>query len=201
MLVPISWLKKYVKIKMPLKKLAGRLTEAGLSVEAIIKDKGETIFDIEVTPNRPDCLSIVGIAREVAAIEKFKGKLPLIKELPKPKKTLPIKHDIKDYKLTPRYSAVIIDGVKVKPSPLWLQKRLKAIGLRPINDLVDISNYVMFELGSPLHAFDYDTLQPKKIGTIFRRPFHWLCAFSCLSLCQLWPDCAYGRYERYSCRN
>src|SRR4030043_443910 len=163
MLVPLAWLKDYVEIKMPLSRLVERLTEIGLAVEGTNKQGKEMILDLEVTPNRPDWLSLLGIAREIAAISQVKVKLPPIKELTPPKKSLTIKQIITYPQDTPRYSAVIIDQVKIKPSPLWMQARLKMIGLRPINNLVDITNYVMFELGNPLHAFDYDTLQPKRI--------------------------------------
>lgn len=162
MLAPLSWIKEYVEIKMPFKRLVERLTEIGLAVESIKKENGDIILNLEVTPNRPDWLSIAGIAREIAAICQTKVKLPKIKTLPKPKKILPIKI-VNDFSLIPRYTAIIIDNVKVKPSPPWMQERLKMVGLRPINNLVDITNYVMLELGNPLHAFDYDTLHPKQM--------------------------------------
>lgn len=162
MLAPLSWLKDFVEINLPVQKLADRLTEVGLAAEAIHKESDDIIFDLEVTPNRPDWLSILGIGREVAAICQTKVKPPKIRELPKPKHKLPIKI-VNDFSLIPRYTAVIVDNLKVKPSPLWLQERIKKVGLRPINNLVDITNYVMFELGNPLHAFDYNKLNPKQI--------------------------------------
>src|SRR5581483_4414684 len=161
MLVPLSWLKEYVPVKLPLPRLIERLTEVGIGVEAVHKKEEETILELEITPNRPDLLSMVGIAREVAAIEKEKVKLPKA-TIPKPKKKLPLTVKV-DYSLSPRVSAIIISDVQVKDSPLWLGERLSAIGLRSINNVVDTTNFVMFELGIPLHAFDYDQIKGAKM--------------------------------------
>ena len=118
---------------------------------------GDTILELELTPNRPDCLGIVGVAREVSA---FTGA-----ELRPPSAEYPAGNDevaslarvvIQDPDLCPRYTASVIRGVKIGPSPKWLADALAGIGERPINNVVDITNYVMFELGQPLHAFDYD---------------------------------------------
>lgn len=161
MLVPLSWLKDFVDIKLPLKKLCLKLTEAGLSVEKVIKEKDDTILELEITPNRPDCLSIIGIAREAAVIEKTKIKNLNSKIIDqKIKKPLKIKI-INDFNLCPRYTGIIIENITIKSSPLFIQERLKKIGLRPINNLVDFSNYVMFELGNPIHCFDYDAILDK----------------------------------------
>ncbi len=172
MLIPLSWLKEFVDIKLPFLELAKRLSEAGLTVEKWDEREGDIIFDPEVTPNRPDWLSVYGIAREIAAITKEKLQVKRLRErklsaqsaqsekleFKTPKSKLPI--EIKpDYKLAPRLTAVILSGVKITESPVWLQKRIKQIGLRPINNLVDISNYIMWEQGSPLHIFDYDLIR------------------------------------------
>jgi phenylalanyl-tRNA synthetase beta chain len=125
---------------------------------------GETVLDIDVTANRPDCLSVVGIAREVAAICGQKIHIPEIsyEETSDPiEKQINI--DIIDSELCPRYCASLITGVKIKDSPAWLQERLIACGQRPINNIVDITNYVMLEYGQPLHSFDYARLKGKKI--------------------------------------
>ncbi|MDO8686740.1 MAG: phenylalanine--tRNA ligase subunit beta [Candidatus Berkelbacteria bacterium] len=163
MLAPLSWLKKYVDIKMNPSELAERLTEVGLGCEKITRVDGDVIFEFEITPNRPDLLSIVGIAREIAAIEKKNIKLPKAKvdvQKVKPSKTLPL--DIEtDPKINPRFTGIIINGISVKESPKWLQERLIKIGQRPINNIVDITNYVMLELGNPIHAFDYDKIEGK----------------------------------------
>lgn len=160
MLAPLSWLKEYVDIKLTPKELAEKLTEVGLGVEKITKTSDDVILELEITPNRPDCLSIVGIAREIAAIERKKIKFN-IKPIPKPSGKLPFKiHN--DFKLLEHYSCVIIKNVDIKDSPEWLKKRLNQLGSRSINNIVDITNYVMFELGVPLHAFDYDLIDGKE---------------------------------------
>ncbi len=161
MLAPLSWLKEYVKITLPPKKLGESLTEVGLGTEKIINVDNDTIFEFEITPNRPDLLSIIGIAREIAAIENVKIKLPkttIDVEKNKPKQILPL--TIKtDFSINPRFTGIIIDGVKVGESPAWLKERLIKAGQRPINNIVDITNYVMFELGNPIHTFDYDKIK------------------------------------------
>jgi len=160
MLAPLSWLKDYIDITIKPKELGERLTEIGLGTEKITKTDEDVVFDLEITPNRPDLLSIIGIAREIAAIEGKKVRLPKIKtdlKKIKPEKKLPI--TIKtDPKINPRFTAIIIDEIKVGESPKWLKDKLIKIGQRPINNIVDITNYVMFELGNPIHAFDYDKI-------------------------------------------
>lgn len=158
MLVPLSWLAEYVKITTPLDKLSDKLTEAGVGVEGIEKKGDDSILDLEITPNRPDLLSIVGVAREVAAIENVAVNLPKIKtSFGKPSKILPF--TIKpNYKVNPRFTGIIVTGVRVDDSPKWLKDKLENIGQRPINNIVDITNFVMYELGNPLHAFDYDRI-------------------------------------------
>lgn len=162
MFAPLSWLKDYVEITLSTKELAWRLTELGLGVETVKKVDGEEVLELEITPNRPDLLSIVGIAREIAAIENRKINLPS-NGIPVATKKLPLKVN-NNFSLFHRYSAVIIDNIKIKPSPAWLQQRLILLGLRPINNIVDITNYVMFELGIPLHAFDYDEIKGHEIN-------------------------------------
>jgi len=157
MLAPLSWLKEYVDITLTTKELGEKLTEVGLGCEKIIKTSDDTIFELEMTPNRPDCLSIIGIAREIAAIENKKIKFPKLGHLSKPKKILPL--TIKtDSKINPRFTGIIITGIKVGESPKWLKDRLEEMNQRSINNIVDITNYVMLELGNPIHAFDYDKI-------------------------------------------
>jgi len=159
MLAPLSWLKEYVTITLPPKKLGDRLTEVGLGTEKIHTTKEDTVFDLEITPNRPDLLSIIGVAREVAAIEQKKLNFPKLKTNLKPTAPiLPLKIKT-NYEINPRFTAIIIDGITVKESPLWLKKRLEQMGQRTINNIVDITNYVMLELGNPLHAFDYHKIK------------------------------------------
>jgi phenylalanyl-tRNA synthetase beta chain len=125
---------------------------------------GDVIFDLDVTPNRPDCLSVIGIAREVAALTGQEVRLP---DIVYDEKAAPIEQqisiDITAPDLCPRYSASLITGVKIAPSPRWLQQRLLAGGMRPINNVVDVTNFVMLEYGEPLHAFDYSQVRGKKI--------------------------------------
>ncbi|MFC1962545.1 phenylalanine--tRNA ligase subunit beta [Chloroflexota bacterium] len=123
---------------------------------------GDVILDIEVTPNRPDWLSITGIAREVAALTGQAISIPPISY--KVDRTAEeVSVSILDSTLCPRYCAALISGVKVEPSPPWIQRRLIQYGMRPINNIVDITNYVMLEYGQPLHAFDYAKLKGPKI--------------------------------------
>ena len=117
------------------------------------------IFEVDITPNRADALSHYGVARDLAAYYQFHGKslkasFPELKKLEKIG-DLPINISIKDHQACPRYSGITIKGVNVTESPGWLKKRLVAIGLVPVNNIVDVTNYVMFEIGQPLHAFDY----------------------------------------------
>ena len=125
---------------------------------------GDTVLDLDVTANRPDCLSVVGIAREVAAITGEKTHIPEI-EYAETDTLIGDKIDIEilDPDLCPRYTASLITDITIKDSPAWLQERLIACGQRPINNIVDITNYVMLEYGQPLHSFDYDTIGGKKI--------------------------------------
>lgn len=127
---------------------------------------GDTVFDIEITPNRPDALSHIGIARELAAWFRKDVNYPAIKFQGETHGSRPdILADIKveSPKDCPLYIGIAIAGVKVGPSPAWMQERLKAIGLRPINNLVDVGNYVMLELGQPLHVFDAKKIGGRKI--------------------------------------
>lgn len=161
MLAPLSWIKDYVDTKLDPKTLGDRLTEVGLGTEKIQRGETDVIFEFDITPNRPDLLSIIGIAREIAAIEDKKIKYPKAISLSKkPAKFLPLKIET-DYKINPRFTSIIIDNVKIGKSPDWLIGRLIKIGQRPINNIVDITNYVMFELGNPIHAFDYSKIKGK----------------------------------------
>ena len=128
-------------------------------------DLDDTVFDIEVTTNRPDAFCIVGLAREAAAIlgGKFSWKEPVLPSLPKTAKPLDLTVRNQATRLCTRYQAVVVDGVTVGPSPWWLKNRLRMSGIRPINNIVDITNYVMLEYGQPMHAFDYAQLANRTI--------------------------------------
>jgi len=125
---------------------------------------GDVIFDLDVTPNRPDCLSVIGVAREIAALTGGPLRLSSIhyEELEDSIGSF-ASVDIAEPDLCPRYCASLITGIKIAPSPSWLQQRLNSCGMRPINNVVDVTNYVMLEYGQPLHAFDYHKLKGQQI--------------------------------------
>jgi phenylalanyl-tRNA synthetase beta chain len=131
----------------------------------------DVVLEIEVTPNRPDCLSVFGIAREVAALTRGRLRPPsaALAEDPPAVETLAAV-TIEDPDLCRRFTARVITGVTVRPSPAWLAQRLRAAGLRPINNVVDVTNYVMWELGHPLHAFDHALLEGRRIVVRRARP-------------------------------
>ena len=163
MKIPYSWLKDYVNVgAMKADEMAEHLTTAGLEVVLIDKIGKDAIFDIEITPNRPDCLSILGIAREAAASLGAKLKGPKVRL---PKTTIKDKPaiELKDKQLCLRYTARVLRNIKVGPSPKWLTDRLEKMGLRPVNNVADITNFCLFELGHPTHAFDYDRIKGKVI--------------------------------------
>ncbi len=132
---------------------------------------GDTILDVGVTPNRPDCLSMVGIAREVAALTGGEAREP---DYGYPEEGEGIKGRVKveiaDPDLCSRYVATLIEGIRIGPSPGWMQERLIAAGMRPINNIVDVTNYVMLELGQPLHAFDFSRLSGGRVIVRRARP-------------------------------
>ncbi len=135
----------------------------GTPLERII-DLTDTIFDLEITPNRPDCLSHLGVARELKALTglplKYHSANPV--ELDSPTASM-LELEIADTDGCPRYTARIVTDIKVGPSPLWLKSKLHYLGIRPINNVVDVTNYVMLETGQPLHAFDYERIAGRKI--------------------------------------
>jgi len=136
----------------------------GLAVDAVESHNADSVLDVEVPSNRPDCLSHVGIAREITAIDTGELHVP---DVTQPKTDGRAEEftsvEIKDSDLCPRYAARLVRGVKIGPSPDWLVKRLEAIGQRPINNVADVTNYVLHEVGQPLHAFDFAQLEGQKI--------------------------------------
>ncbi|MGH7316319.1 MAG: phenylalanine--tRNA ligase subunit beta, partial [Candidatus Rokuibacteriota bacterium] len=129
------------------------------------------ILDIEITPNRPDALSVVGVAREVSALTGAPFRFPKVQTAEgEPEAAALAALDIQAPDLCPRFCARVITGLTVKPSPPWLAQRLRAVGLRPINNLVDVTNYIMWELGQPLHAFDLDALAQHTVVVRRARP-------------------------------
>lgn len=160
MKLPLNWLKTYIQPGLPADVLADKLTMSGSKVESVETVSGEPVIDIEVTTNRPDTLSILGLAREVSALT---GKPVLFPKTPvlKPVKGQagPIRVEISDSKECSFYTARVIEGLRVAASPSDIQARLNSMGSRPISNIVDVTNYVMFETGQPLHAFDLDKLK------------------------------------------
>ena len=136
--------------------------EIGTAFKTTLSSDEDYIIEIDLTPNRIDGASHYGVARDLAAYMRTKAKLPAI-DLKKSKLPNPIPVSIIDKELCKRYTSIYIEGVEVKESPDWLKKRLTAIGLRPINNIVDITNYVLMELGQPMHAFDADQLKGREI--------------------------------------
>jgi len=165
MRIPLEWLKEFVPIRLPVEALAHRLTMAGLEVTGLARVDGEAVLDLEITPNRVDCLSIIGVAREAAAVTGQRFKPPVAQSTRRrtrstihdPRSTLSV--HIEDRTGCRRYIGRLIEGVRIGPSPAWMRARLAACGIRAINNVVDITNYVLLEWGQPLHAFDADRLR------------------------------------------
>ncbi len=159
MLVPLSWLRDYVKTDLSAADIAHVLMRGGFEVEGIAGEGDDAVLDLKITANRGDCLSMLGIAREVAALTGAEFVPPTIAVKESDTNVLDcVTVEIMDADLCPRYSARLVRGVVVADSPAWLRKRLQAAGLPVINNVVDITNYVMWELGQPLHAFDFRKL-------------------------------------------
>jgi phenylalanyl-tRNA synthetase beta chain len=164
MKVTLNWLREFVDIELSVEELAARLTMAGLEVEGVEQQGADTVLDVAVTPNRGDCLSVLGLAREIAALTGKKIKIPRVKvRAATPAAVELAQVTIADPDLCPRYCARVVTGVKVASSPPWVRWRLQAVGLRSINNVVDATNYVMIERGQPLHAFDYALLSGHQI--------------------------------------
>ncbi len=164
MIVSWEWLGQYVALEMPLEDLTTRLTMSGLNLEGTDTVDSDTAIDLEVTSNRPDCLGHLGVAREVSVLYD----LPLKSPDPQPPRITPQVSEVASVEITcpelcPRYTARLIRGVTVGPSPDWLVRRLATLGIVSINNIVDITNYVLMETGQPLHAFDFDKLADGRI--------------------------------------
>ena len=164
MKISLEWLREYVSFDLSAEKLGDALSDLGFPIEDIETVGDDTVLDVELTSNRGDCLGHIGIAREVAAALGTSVKLPEAKLNCAPQ-------DISEFvdvrvdepSLCGRYTARVITGVTVGPSPEWMRRRLEAVGLRSVNNVVDATNYAMYEHGQPPHAFDYDTLKGKTI--------------------------------------
>lgn len=159
----LEWLKEYVDL--PSQDEVSRIfTEGGLEVEEIETVRGETVFTFGITPNRADCLSVRGLARDFAALanKKFKDA-PAVVPVGKEKLGSAVEISISEPKHCCRYTARLVRGVKVAPSPAWLVQRLEAHGMRSVNNVVDATNLILLETGQPVHAFDAAFLRGKKI--------------------------------------
>ena len=164
MLISCNWLRELTDTKLSPQELRERLTNVGLAVDAVAERDGDYVLDVEVPSNRGDCLSHVGIARELATIEMSRLsdlKSEIRNSQGKASDFTAV--EIRDPDLCPRYAARLVRGVKISPSPEWLRKRLEVLGQRPINNVADITNYVLHELGQPLHAFDLAKLTENRI--------------------------------------
>ncbi|MHB8502353.1 MAG: phenylalanine--tRNA ligase subunit beta [Candidatus Acidiferrales bacterium] len=164
MKVVYNWLKEFVDVTASPSDVASRLALSGTNVGSVENSAHGAVIDAEVGSNRPDCLGHYGIARELGAVYK----LPLKPVAPKPqegatKASEAVKVEIQSPELCGRFTARVIRGAKIQPSPKWLKDRLEASGVASISNVVDISNYVMLELGHPLHTFDYDKVRDHRI--------------------------------------
>ena len=164
MRILLSWLRDFVDIEESPRDLAHALTMAGMAVDAVEEEAGETVFEFDITSNRPDAMNHFGMAREVASVYGRPLRMPAI-ELEE--SSLPASGratvTIKDPESCPRYIGRVFTDVRIGPSPDWMRRRLELCGVRSINNLADLTNYVLLEIGQPTHAFDLDTLAGQRI--------------------------------------
>ena len=164
MIISLNWLKDYIELDLSLPVLIEKLNMIGLMVEDWEEKGSDVILDIETYANRPDTLGHLGVARELAAALELgmkEQKWPLTEIEQKTSDLADVR--IWDDELCPRYSAMVIKGIQVGPSPEWLRKRIEAVGLKPINNVVDVTNYVLFATAHPIHAFDLAKISGRKI--------------------------------------
>jgi phenylalanyl-tRNA synthetase beta chain len=164
MIVSWNWLTDYLRLDMPVEVLTERLALTGLNLESIEDVGGDIAIDLEVTSNRSDCLGHLGVAREISVLFDKRLCVPD----PQPATTgAPVETQtwvtVEEGDLCPRFTARVVSGVTVGESPWWLRKRLETIGVKAISNIVDVTNYVMFECGQPLHAYDLDRLSDRRL--------------------------------------
>jgi phenylalanyl-tRNA synthetase beta chain len=164
MKIPVEWLKEYVDLPAKTAELAELLTMSGTKIEGVAEKKGSAVLEAEITTNRSDCLSLWGIAQEVAAVTSKKPRRPAFRD-PKPpaKHRLPLQIEVRDRKACPLYFGRVFDSAAVGPSPAWLVRQLEWIDQKPVSNVVDVTNFCLHEAGQPLHAFDYDKLKGARI--------------------------------------
>ncbi|MPM39082.1 Phenylalanine--tRNA ligase beta subunit [bioreactor metagenome] len=170
MKVLYSWLKEFIPdLNETAEVIAKRLTDSGIEIDSIESlPSGDSIIELDLTPNRSDCLSIWGAAYEVGAVFGYPVRIPSMKPISIVTDSNQIV--LEALELCPYYLALKVDQVKIGPSPSWMRERLEALGMRSINNIVDITNYVMMETGQPLHAFDYDSLDSHTVVVRTARP-------------------------------
>jgi len=166
MIVSWNWLREYLRLEMSVDQLAEKLALSGLNHESTEDIGGDLAIDLEVTSNRPDCLNHLGIAREIGVLfdipVKWHNPQPVAKNQ-KLKVADLTRIENRESALCPYFSARVIRGAKIGPSPWWLRKRLETLGVRPVSNVVDITNYVLFECGQPLHAYDLQKLAENRL--------------------------------------
>ncbi len=164
MRILLSWVEDFVEVRESPQELADALTMAGMAVDAIETEAGETVLEFDITSNRPDAMNHLGMAREVAAIYRRPLRVPRAKV---PERGVAAGSrasvQIEDAELCARYVGRVFEDVRVTPSPGWIRKRLELCGVRSINNLADLTNYALLEMGQPTHAFDLDTLAGRSI--------------------------------------
>lgn len=166
MIVSWNWLRDYLRLEMSVESLTEKLALSGLNHESTEDVGGDLAIDLEVTSNRPDCLNHLGIAREIGVLfglpVQFPAPRPTAKSKAKNVDELTAVEN-QEPTLCSRFTARVVTGARVQESPWWLRKRLETLGVRPISNVVDITNYVLFECGQPLHAYDLDKLTGKRL--------------------------------------
>lgn len=188
MKISLNWLKDYVQITESPQELSVLLSNLGFGTESIEQLADDAVIDIEITSNRPDGLSHIGIAREIAAATGRELTLPKIKFEPLKKDIASmVSVEIAEPNLCGRYTARVIEGVKIAAPPSWMKNRLEAVGLRSVNNVVDATNYAMMETGQPPHAFDYNKIRDGKIIVRLAKPNEKIVSIDGTN-CQLQPD-------------
>ncbi|HQK41659.1 MAG TPA: phenylalanine--tRNA ligase beta subunit-related protein, partial [bacterium] len=161
--IPYSWLKDYIKTNANAEEVAEALSLHSFNVEDIKKIDNDDIFEVEVTPNRGDALSILGVARELKAVLPIRGfKCEWVQkektDIEKINAVDKIEVVIEDKTLVPRFSAIVMNNIKFGESPKLIKERLEKVGIRPLGNVIDVTNYMMMDKGQPMHVFDYEKI-------------------------------------------